>query len=49
MRSAKHLRERYLKPLMAAGLLEMTDPEHPNSPAQKYRTTKAGLAILNQK
>lgn len=48
MRSAKHLRERYLKPLLAAGLLEMTDPEHPNSPTQKYRTTAVGTAMLEQ-
>ncbi len=27
----------YLKPAMAAGLIEMTDPASPRSPAQKYR------------
>jgi ATP-dependent DNA helicase RecG len=46
MKSAKNLRERYLQPLTTAGLLEMTDPEHPNAPNQKYRTTVLGRAAL---
>lgn len=29
----------YLKPALAAGLIEMTDPASPRSPAQKYRRT----------
>ena len=27
----------YLKPALAAGLIEMTDPASPRSPAQRYR------------
>lgn len=46
MKDAKHLRARYLKPLLADGLLEMTDPEHPNAPNQKYQTTVLGRAAL---
>ena len=46
IKNAKHLRERYLKPLLADGLLEMTDPEHPKAPTQRYRTTGLGRARL---
>lgn len=48
---AKHIRERYIFPLLSAKLLVMTDPEHPNSPKQKYKTTKLGskAIILNEK
>lgn len=48
IRNSKHLRERYLQPLLAAGLLEMTDPAHPRSRTQQYRTTQLGLTTLKQ-
>jgi Fic family protein len=35
-------RANYLKPALAAGLIEMTDPDSPNSPAQRYRLTERG-------
>jgi predicted HTH transcriptional regulator len=35
-------RKSIISPLLKAGLLEMTDPSSPNSPKQKYRTTKKG-------
>lgn len=35
-------RANYLKPALVAGLIEMTDPTSPNSPAQKYRLTERG-------
>jgi hypothetical protein len=28
------------------GLLEMTDPKHPNNPKQKYRITKEGQEVI---
>ena len=31
----------YLRPLTEAGLVARTDPDHPNSPRQKYALTKA--------
>ena len=34
--------------LLDKKLLEMTIPEKPNSPKQKYRTTKAGRQVLNR-
>nr|WP_317135389.1 hypothetical protein [Pseudomonas oryziphila] len=30
-------RANYLKPALADGLIEMTDPDAPRSPAQQYR------------
>jgi Fic family protein len=35
-------RANYLKPALAADLIEMTHPESPSSPAQKYRLTPHG-------
>lgn len=35
-------RANYLKPALAADLIEMTHPESPSSPAQKYRLTPQG-------
>lgn len=46
LKNEKHVRARYLRPLVDAGLLELTDPEHPSSRGQKYRTTELGLAAL---
>lgn len=40
------LRNQILKPLLDAGLLEMTLPDKPNSRLQKYRTTPAGAMLL---
>ncbi len=39
-------RNQVLKPLLKAGLIEMTVPEKPNSSKQRYRTTLAGCAVL---
>ena len=36
----------YLQPAMDAGLVEMTQPESPKSPTQKYRLTAKGKAAL---
>jgi hypothetical protein len=35
-------RANYLKPALSARLIEMTDPDSPNSPAQRYRLTERG-------
>jgi predicted HTH transcriptional regulator len=37
---------RFLAPLLEAELLELTQPDSPRSPTQRYRTTAAGRAIL---
>ena len=36
----------YLQPAMDAGLVEMTQPESPKSPTQKYRLTAKGKSAL---
>lgn len=41
----KSFSERYLKPALTAGLIEMTIPEKPNSRLQKYRLTSKGQRI----
>ena len=46
LKDEKNVRDRYLKPLIEAGLLELTDPEHLTLRVQKYRTTSLGLAVL---
>lgn len=38
----KSFRERYLKPTLTDGLIEMTLPDKPNSRLQKYRLTDKG-------
>ena len=39
-------RNQVLRPLLEAGLLEMTVPDTPRSSRQRYRTTAAGTAAL---
>lgn len=46
LRDRKSFRERYLKPAVAEGLLEMTLPDKPNSRLQKYRLTDMGQRWL---
>lgn len=41
----EYFRTRYLKPALAAGLVEMTIPEKPNSRLQKYRLTGQGEVL----
>ena len=42
----KHFREFYQQPAIAAGLMEMTIPDKPNSRLQKYRITKKGTGFI---
>ena len=39
-------RDQVLNPLIEAGFIEMTVPDKPRSPKQRYRTTPAGRAVL---
>ncbi|WP_323815204.1 Fic family protein [Cellvibrio sp. NN19] len=39
LQDRKSFSERYLKPALNAGFIEMTIPEKPNSRLQKYRLT----------
>jgi Fic family protein len=48
LQDRKSFRERYLKPALAEGLIEMTIPEKPNSRLQKYRLTGKGQKWLQE-
>jgi hypothetical protein len=39
-------RDQVVRPLLEAGLLEMTIPDKPRSPQQRYRTTPAGARLI---
>ena len=41
----KSFRERYLRPALAEGLVEMTLPDKPNSRLQRYRLTETGRRL----
>lgn len=49
LRDRKYVIKDYLQPAVEAGFIEMTLPEKPSSPLQKYRLTAKGLAILKKK
>jgi hypothetical protein len=42
LQDRKSFRERYLKPALNDGFIEMTVPDKPNSRLQKYRLTDKG-------
>ena len=48
LQDRKSFRERYLKPGLAEGLVEMSIPDKPNSRLQKYRLTDKGRLWLQQ-
>lgn len=41
-------RANYLNPALAGGMIEMTDPETPRSPTQKYRLTDLGSVMVSR-
>ena len=46
IKNKKYFRDFYLKPALEQGYLEMTIPDKPNSPLQKYRLTALGRKCL---
>jgi ATP-dependent DNA helicase RecG len=48
LKGQANFRNRYLKPTLDAGLVEMTIPEKPNSRLQKYRLTDRGRRTLKR-
>ena len=47
LRHKPTFRKNYLNPALAAGALEMTEPDSPRSPTQRYRLTEAGKLMIN--
>ncbi len=45
LKDKKNFQEKYLNPCLEDGLVEMTQPDKPNSPTQKYRLTGKGLQV----
>jgi ATP-dependent DNA helicase RecG len=45
----KYFRETFLRPALISGFIELTIPDKPNSPLQKYRITEEGRTFLGQK
>ncbi len=45
LRHRPTFRKNYLNPALALGLIEMTDPESPKSPVQRYRLTDLGRSL----
>ena len=43
LRDRTKFRNKYVKPLIEEGIIEMTIPEKPNSQNQKYRLTSKGI------
>ena len=46
LKDRAHLRERYIDPALANGLIEPTIPDKPTSRLQQYRLTVKGTALL---
>jgi hypothetical protein len=46
LQSRRRLRDTYIDPALASGLIERTIPDKPNSRLQKYRLTPNGHAAL---
>jgi predicted HTH transcriptional regulator len=48
LRHVPNFRDNYLNPAIEQGFIEMTIPDKPNSPNQKYRLTAKGLELKNK-
>ena len=46
LKDRAHVRERYIAPALAEGIIEPTIPDKPNSRLQKYRLTHRGLSLV---
>jgi ATP-dependent DNA helicase RecG len=46
LKGRANFEERYLKPALEAGMVELTIPDKPNSRLQRYRLTPKGVALL---
>ncbi len=46
LKDRKNFKTKYLDPALSFNLIDMTEPDSPNSPTQKYRLTKTGKIRL---
>jgi ATP-dependent DNA helicase RecG len=45
-KNPKTFRDNYLSPLRQVGFIELTNPEKPTDPENKYKITEAGKTFL---
>jgi ATP-dependent DNA helicase RecG len=48
LKDDEHFRKAYLLPAIEAGFIEMTIPDKPRSPKQRYRITPLGMEVLKK-
>jgi ATP-dependent DNA helicase RecG len=48
LKGRANFEERYLKPAIETGFIELTIPDKPQSRLQKYRLTEKGRAVLKK-
>jgi poly-gamma-glutamate capsule biosynthesis protein CapA/YwtB (metallophosphatase superfamily) len=48
LKGRANFEDRYMKPTLGLGFVEMTIQDKPRSRMQKYRLTPAGRAVLNR-
>ena len=46
LRHRPTFRKNYLNPALSSGVVEMTEPDSPRSPTQRYRLTDAGKRLI---
>lgn len=46
MSNASKFKKNYLDPLLEMGIIEMTHPDSPKNPMQRYRLTEKGRELL---
>ncbi|NLD93184.1 MAG: hypothetical protein GX639_11015 [Fibrobacter sp.] len=47
LKNDEHFRLAYLTPALSDGVIEMTQPDSPNSPTQRYRLTAKGRDLTH--
>ncbi|MCK5519943.1 MAG: hypothetical protein KAI81_02425, partial [Candidatus Marinimicrobia bacterium] len=48
LKGRRNFLQNYLQPAVESGSIEMTQPDSPKSPTQKYRLSDKGKKILHQ-
>ena len=48
LKNSRHFAKTYLTPALAMKVIEMTQPDSPRSPTQKYRLTGFGKSLISK-